>query len=127
MAESGERREAAEVVLLDEVGRWFARQSVAPLVHMSVRVGDRDEAGDGLLLEPSADVALNGAGGGGELARRGEARGHLVPMPMCTGFAMTARPFAPVRSRSMPSRTWRSVACCSSERSSTTISAIGFP
>lgn len=36
---------------------------------------------------------------------------HLVPMPMLTPFVRTARPFAPARSRSMPSTTWRSLVC----------------
>ena len=36
---------------------------------------------------------------------------YLVPTPMLTAFVRTARRFAPARSRSMPSRTWRSLVC----------------
>jgi hypothetical protein len=38
-----------------------------------------------------------------------EARSHFVPMPMFTAFERTARPSAPARSRTIPSRTWRSL------------------
>jgi len=46
---------------------------------------------------------------------------------MLTVFVRTAGPFPPERSRSIPSRTCRIVACCSSSRSATSMPGIGLP
>ena len=51
----------------------------------------------------------------------------LIPMPMLTPLVRTARPFAPARSRTMPSRTPRNRARSASVRSASSIPGIGLP
>lgn len=73
MGEGGQRGEVVEVLLVDEHGPMGAGQPVEALLGRRIRVLDAQEAGDRLLFEPFAHVALGGAGAASQLDGRGVA------------------------------------------------------